>query len=586
MALIEILNGPEAGRTVELGAGTHVLGRAAAVDLTIVGNAVSGRHLELQVAEDGTVRFRDLGSTNGTWSGGVKVDEGEWFPGSELKLGNALLRLGGGAAAPAEAGEAAGEDSAIHRRAMDAAMAGERRGGAWKLLLVVVALAAAGGAYYYFNRPAEQTPSSASAQAGGSRPARTSDLLGGLGSFTAESAGAWELESGLTLADGALRNGEGMRRAQLAKRIPHTGGSVELRAETEGCRVWPLVGWGFDEEGPVFTTWIGGGLDEGRVSLALPEQAAWFRVALLVDGAGSVRELKAEPGEHAAARSSHDARDYVAFGGNLTLLHRDGSHLLTVAATGGEWTPGEGGFDSAGDAGSLWVHTGAKLNEAGPFLIFSEGGPLAPAPGVVVEGSPGLLIGGEATRYWLRFEEPRRVVALDGGVLVADPGPVQLRWKLDEAFAEAKRLAREIERLAREGDSAAVLARTDVLLRDWPFDEADIERALELRRDTIVAGREELAEIEVAAQEALFFEALQDVSAVSARASALADSLPGTDVAREAGELAAVLDEAARRMVQSGQEDRERYRGRLMGALAQAFPVIAGWLQSKEASGS
>ena len=103
MVRIEINSGSEAGKVVELRPGTHVVGRHPSCDLPLPVESVSGRHAELLVAADGTVRFKDLGSTNGTFSGGVKVTEGEWFPGSELRLGNASLRLVDESAAPVAA---------------------------------------------------------------------------------------------------------------------------------------------------------------------------------------------------------------------------------------------------------------------------------------------------------------------------------------------------------------------------------------------------------------------------------------------------------------------------------------------------
>ena len=77
MVQIEILTGPESGRVVDVEPGTHTFGRAAGCDVTLKDGSVSGKHLEVQVDDAGTVRFRDLGSTNGTWSGGVQVQDGE-----------------------------------------------------------------------------------------------------------------------------------------------------------------------------------------------------------------------------------------------------------------------------------------------------------------------------------------------------------------------------------------------------------------------------------------------------------------------------------------------------------------------------
>ena len=118
MVQIEILTGPESGKVVDFAPGTHHIGRASGNDLVLPDGSVSGKHLELVVGDDGTVRFRDLGSTNGTWSGGVQVQDGEWFVGTELKLGACTMRLVDPSGAADEA------DEALHRRAREAAMEG------------------------------------------------------------------------------------------------------------------------------------------------------------------------------------------------------------------------------------------------------------------------------------------------------------------------------------------------------------------------------------------------------------------------------------------------------------------------------
>jgi DNA-binding NtrC family response regulator/pSer/pThr/pTyr-binding forkhead associated (FHA) protein len=68
---------------------------------------VSGRHLALE-RRDGRWRVRDLGSTNGTVLGGVRVRDAELAPGATLQLGDAELWLeasDGGAPAPRDAFE-------------------------------------------------------------------------------------------------------------------------------------------------------------------------------------------------------------------------------------------------------------------------------------------------------------------------------------------------------------------------------------------------------------------------------------------------------------------------------------------------
>jgi hypothetical protein len=93
LATLEILDGPQHGKLFPLRAGKYIIGRSSRCDITLEGSAISNRHLQIVVAIDGTVRFRDLGSRNGTWYGAVKKSKGEWHAGRELKLGAIGLGL-------------------------------------------------------------------------------------------------------------------------------------------------------------------------------------------------------------------------------------------------------------------------------------------------------------------------------------------------------------------------------------------------------------------------------------------------------------------------------------------------------------
>ena len=70
---IAVARGHDAGKLVECEVG-HVasVGTAADNDLVLNDDAVSRYHLELAVGPDG-IAVRDLGSTNGTFAGNVRV---------------------------------------------------------------------------------------------------------------------------------------------------------------------------------------------------------------------------------------------------------------------------------------------------------------------------------------------------------------------------------------------------------------------------------------------------------------------------------------------------------------------------------
>lgn len=72
---------------------TRVLaGRSRSCDLILATPAVSRRHALLERAPDGW-RVTDLGSTNGTFVEGVRVESAPVEIGARLWLGDALLRL-------------------------------------------------------------------------------------------------------------------------------------------------------------------------------------------------------------------------------------------------------------------------------------------------------------------------------------------------------------------------------------------------------------------------------------------------------------------------------------------------------------
>lgn len=87
------LIGPAGGQSFELAEGaTLVVGRAGACDLPIIDPTVSRRHAELS-CEGGTVRLRDLGSSNGTLVNGLRVDEARLSSGDVVTFGRVPFRL-------------------------------------------------------------------------------------------------------------------------------------------------------------------------------------------------------------------------------------------------------------------------------------------------------------------------------------------------------------------------------------------------------------------------------------------------------------------------------------------------------------
>jgi DNA-binding NtrC family response regulator len=96
-ATLEITAGPGRGRRTALREGGLVVGTDPACDLTLADGAVSRRQLEI-VATPAGFLLRDLGSTNGTFIGELRVREAILYPGVEIAVGRTRLKLAVGGA--------------------------------------------------------------------------------------------------------------------------------------------------------------------------------------------------------------------------------------------------------------------------------------------------------------------------------------------------------------------------------------------------------------------------------------------------------------------------------------------------------
>ncbi|MFW6198452.1 MAG: FHA domain-containing protein, partial [Acidobacteriota bacterium] len=103
-----------AGQDRELQEDSAVLGRAQGCDVVIRDGGVSGRHVRLERA-DGEVLVTDLGSTNGTWIDGERLDEPRQVPeGVAIRLGpTTVLEVRLPAAEAPEESEAAPADATV-----------------------------------------------------------------------------------------------------------------------------------------------------------------------------------------------------------------------------------------------------------------------------------------------------------------------------------------------------------------------------------------------------------------------------------------------------------------------------------------
>ncbi len=87
---------------IQLRDGVNQFGRGDASDFQIADSSVSGSHCRI-VVNDGTVSIQDLGSTNGTFINGAKVQEQAIQDGQTIRLGNVEMLFYADAPKPAAA---------------------------------------------------------------------------------------------------------------------------------------------------------------------------------------------------------------------------------------------------------------------------------------------------------------------------------------------------------------------------------------------------------------------------------------------------------------------------------------------------
>ncbi len=593
MLQIEILNGSETGQLLSLPLGTTTLGRRKDCDLPLNSTAVSGRHLELKVSDSGTVHFRDLGSTNGTWVGGMKVQEGEWADGVTLKLGDLELRLLSGdapkstPAAPIVVESADDEvefDAGASQVARAEAMSAKRKGGPL-LIFSMVAAIAAGGAWWFFQVPAPSSDGATHPRAA-KGPQVVLDAIDNLGDFNEDVAGDWSLPDKVKLVDGQLRQSGGQHRVALARQFDLTGGGLAIQADVVGLRVTPVIGWGTRASDSPIAWWQAESLTSTGIELALPEQAEWFELAFLLDGAGSLGAVGVESIESQATVTTAGDRKFTHSGGNM-ILSRTGRELLHARGNG-IWSATEAGLhwqatspDGSSSVSELWLRFTDRILDTGPLVILADGGPIEATPSLLVDATPGLFVGVDAQRMIMRWGEPARVSAVEGGVKV-QATQASLVWDLRAELGAAAKADRAVRNAVRDQQSAVLLAASATLLRDYPFSSKHAEYAKASVDRAIQEGRATLSVLQTSSDEATFLRSVREMNQLEANARQLSDDFPGTTLANDAVLLADALQSDASVISAEKEAVRQRWRERLKGVLNRTYPFMGAWLNNQE----
>ena len=135
------VSGAAFGKTYPVGA-AQVIGRSSECDISIASEEISRRHAQVKPSPEGLM-VEDLGSSNGTYINGKRVQNGLLKPGEELRLDNIrFLLVAPGAEIPGTARTAA----------IAPATAAKKSGAAGWIIGALVVLAAAGAAAVYLLR--------------------------------------------------------------------------------------------------------------------------------------------------------------------------------------------------------------------------------------------------------------------------------------------------------------------------------------------------------------------------------------------------------------------------------------------------
>ena len=99
--MLVVVRGPNAGSRFLLDRDTTSVGRHPDSDIFLDDVTVSRRHASLSRVEGNNIMVKDLGSLNGSYVNGERVDERTLATGDELQIGRfKLLYVGDGGAAP------------------------------------------------------------------------------------------------------------------------------------------------------------------------------------------------------------------------------------------------------------------------------------------------------------------------------------------------------------------------------------------------------------------------------------------------------------------------------------------------------
>ncbi len=611
-------SGERRGETIPITVGGFVVGRKPGSSLQLVDNSVSGRHAEFIVDDEG-VLLRDLGSTNGSRVGEIRIEERRLTHGDAVTLGSVAMRfLDRQLALDAPAVESLAKTKEIPapdgvQRVSAEVMARSKRVSR-PGIVVVALLAVAGGVWWFLNRGGQ-----ASGPALRAVTPVAGDLLADEYSFeadrdtwsSAESApqaffrgsqgrhsGAFGLSCELAANEWALHRSrelhvDATRELSVSAQL-RAQGSARVRVGLEfahgatdgGAATDPWCAWSADVDGSEF--------EARELTLAVPPGYDVARVVILARGG-------AEGGGAAA-----DDVSVVERGVTLAPAVTIGAHRFQLAGS----TTGAGGgatqvLLSQGDrtllSGLELTHKGANPGWDGAPLSVTADGSRAriaastPQAIVSVRCEPGLVSGGLATiaadggykTHSTTFERggvtdillgskselvrmalraPATVRGVPEGAalrLTVEPQAPLSELALQVEFKEERTQAGDLAHAARnaekKNDLGECLKQWGALLDTYPFESQLVEEAEASRARLLERGLGELRSLRLESERARFFRLVDLFRQCRDKALAIGKRFAGSEVERQAQALAADVDKDLSGL-QIELEDAERVR--------------------------
>src|SRR5258706_7989216 len=90
-AYLIVISGKAVGKMYKLTSAESIIGRANDAEIMLEDDGISRKHAKIIRLPDGTVRVLDLGSTNGTYFNGEKIDIATLKDGDKIQIGSATI---------------------------------------------------------------------------------------------------------------------------------------------------------------------------------------------------------------------------------------------------------------------------------------------------------------------------------------------------------------------------------------------------------------------------------------------------------------------------------------------------------------